>query len=190
MSAAGGPQAAVRLIVGWFSVLIGILNLLAEADRRTGGSDVPFLLFHCMLVAGGIMLLGLSRLAADPGLPGYATGGAVATIGLVVSTLPVTNSVCCMAGSGERHGFPFTLLGRDAPAASRWQIDVEHLVADLLFWGYAGLLVLVLIALFRRITSRHGDAPVRNRHAEPVAHAEQARTGQPSPADGTVGGLP
>ena len=204
MSAAGKAKAddglrisvgtALRLIVGWFSIVIGILNLLADADRRTGESDLPYLIFHCLLVVGGIMLLGLGWLAEDPGLVGYVAGGAVATIGLVLSSLPVTNSVCCMFVFGVRHGFPFTFLARNDGTAARWHADTQHLIADLLFWGYAGLLTLVVVALFRRIASRHHDvppvAPVRNQHAEPVAYADEARAGKPSPADGSVGGLP
>lgn len=176
---------AVRLFVGWFSIVIGLLNLLAEADRRTGEPDTPYLLFHGVLILGGIMLLTLGWLAEDPGRAGYVAGGAMATIGLLASALPATNSLCCMVG----HGFPFTFRGR-AESVAQSRTDLEHLVADLLFWGYAGLLVLVIVALFRRVTSRPAAeeppiAPGRSGHAEPAALADQ-----PLPAGKTVGGLP
>jgi hypothetical protein len=158
---------ALRLIVGWFCVLIGLLNLLAEADRRTGASDFAYLIFHVVLVVGGVMLLALGRLADDPGPVGYAAGGAVATIGLVGSAVPVISSVCCMSTSGARHGFPFSFLARADGGAGGWHIDGPHLIADLLFWGFAGLLAMVAVALFRRVTSA---TPIRAR--------------------GTVGGLP
>jgi hypothetical protein len=176
MTAAAGPWrsfgAAARLIVGWFAILIGLLNLLAEADRRTD-ADVPVLVFQSMLVVGGILLLALGRLAPDPGPAGYAVGAAVATIGLVGSAVPVITSVCCMSAFGVRHGFPFTFLARDGDAGP-WHADGHRLVADLLFWGFVGLLALVAVALFRRIAS-------------PTV---RARTGPPLPAGGTVGGLP
>jgi hypothetical protein len=194
---------ALRLIVGWFCIVIGLLNMLAETDRRGGGSDIPFWVFHCMLVVGGIVLIALDWLAEDPGLVGYVAGGAVATLGLVLSGLPVISSVCCMFAFGVRHGFPFTFLARGQGDAGRWHVDSQHLIADLLFWGYAGLLTLVAVALCRRFTSRHDEPPraaaVRNPHAEPVALADQAASAQradqarddpPLPADGTVGGLP
>ena len=46
-----------------------------------------------------------------------------------------------------RHGYPFTFAARDD--GGRWHVDIPHLLADLMFWGLAGLIVLVLIAVLR-----------------------------------------
>ena len=46
-----------------------------------------------------------------------------------------------MSTFAVRHGFPFTFLARDDGGG--WHVDSQHLIADLLFWGFAGLLALV-----------------------------------------------
>ncbi|MDT5034595.1 MAG: hypothetical protein QOC94_4766, partial [Actinoplanes sp.] len=61
--------------------------------------------------------------------------------------IPATVTVCCLSGFGERHGFPFTLVGHNA--GGRWHLDSPHLLADLMFWGGAGLIVLVLMVVLR-----------------------------------------
>jgi hypothetical protein len=94
--------------------------------------------------------------------------------------VPVTNTVCCLSAFDVRHGFPFSFLARydQRGDAGRWHLDGQHLVADLLFWAYAGLLVVALVALLRRLTAGHAAAgpetaphPRAHPHAEPRAHA-------------------
>ena len=142
---------ALRLIVGWFCVAIGVLNLLVGVDWTGGDPDTAYVTFHGMLVVGGLLLLSLSRLVRRPGTIGYLAGGLVAAAGLLVGSIPVNNTVCCMTGFAIRHGWPFTFLARDEQAG-RWHVDSQHLLADLLFWGYAGLIAM---------------ATVRRAHAEP-----------------------
>ncbi len=48
--------SALRLLAGWLSVTIGMLNLLVKADRTNG--------------AGGIVLLGAPTLGRRPGVAG------------------------------------------------------------------------------------------------------------------------
>lgn len=188
---------ALQLIVGWFSVAIGILNLLVEVDREPGEPDTAYLLFHTVLVVGGLLLLSLSRLTGrgrGPGTVGYAAGAAVLAGGMVISGIPVNTTVCCLPAYAVRHGYPFTFAARaDGRDPSRWHVDGQHLVADLLFWGYGGLLLLVVVALVRRFSapSPSPDEPaaaadpasVRS-HAESRPDAEQAADG------GTVGPVP
>jgi hypothetical protein len=161
---------ALRLIVGWFCVAIGVLNLLVEADRNTGDPDLPYFVFHCMLFAGGLVLLSLNWLVERHDPVASVAGGIVAAAGLVITGAPVTNTVCCMYAFPVRHGWPFTFVARDE---SRWHVDSQHLLADLLFWGYAGLIVLVVVALARRGTHRSdgADHPAQGAapHAEPRA---------------------
>jgi hypothetical protein len=54
---------ALRLIVGWFCLAIGVLNLLAEFDRSSREPDGPYLTFHLMLLVGGVVLLALAWIA-------------------------------------------------------------------------------------------------------------------------------
>lgn len=138
---------ALRLIVGWFCVAIGVLNLVVEFDRPAGTHDGPFFLFHGMLLVGGALLLALGWIAPRPGVIGYTAFGAIMVLGTAMSAVPATTTVCCLSAFPQRHGFPFTLAGHDA--GGRWHVDSQHVLADLMFWGYAGLVVLIVIAVLR-----------------------------------------
>ena len=148
----GSFGVGLRLLVGWFSVAIAILNLLAELDRVP---DRAYLLFHALLLVGGLLLVSFGWGGAGTGPAGYAGFGAVLTGGMLVSALPANHAVCCMTVYSVRHGYPFTFLARDDGGG--WHVDSPQLVADLLFWAYAGLIVLVLVAMARRVGKHHGD---------------------------------
>jgi hypothetical protein len=146
---------ALRLIVGWFCVIAGVLDLLVELDHGGGTPDGPYVFFHVTLLAGGIVLLAFAWIGPRPGVPGYVTGAAMLAGGMLISALPATSRACCMAEFPVRHGYPFTfLVGGDG----RWHLDGWHALADLLFWGYLGLLALVVVALFRRDAGSGRDA--------------------------------
>lgn len=149
----GSFGAGLRLLVGWFSVAIAILDLLTEMDRAP---ERGYLLFHILLLVGGSLLISFGRGAAGAGSAGYAGFGAVLAGGMLLSALPVTDARCCMTAFAVRHGYPFTFLARDDGA--RWHVDGRHVLVDLLFWGYAGLIVLVLVATARRVTEHHGGS--------------------------------
>ncbi|MEV7622383.1 hypothetical protein [Actinoplanes sp. NPDC089786] len=166
---------ALRLIVGWFCLAIGVLNLLVEVDRNIGDPpDTAYFFFHVMLIVGGITLLAVSWLGRSPGLSGYLTGGLVLVAGMVVSGVPVSSSVCCMTAFDIRHGWPFTFVARDegVGAAAGWHIDSQHLLADLLFWGYVGLIALVIVALIGRAGSPEPDPAGAEPASAPPTHAE------------------
>jgi hypothetical protein len=139
----------LRLLVGWFSVAIAILNVLVDLDHAP---DRAYLLFHAMLLVGGSLLISLGRSAAGTGPAGCSAGAAILIGGMLFSALPVIDAVCCMTTFSVRHGYPFTFLARNDGGG--WHVDGQHLLADLLFWAYAGLVLLVLLALARRAT-RH-----------------------------------
>jgi hypothetical protein len=133
----------LRLIVGWFSVTIGTLNLLVDLD-----ADGPYVLFHAVLLVGGVLLLALGRIGPNPGVAGYSAFGAALGGGTLISAIPLTTTVCCMPAYSFRHGFPFPFLARDE--GGPWHVDSQHLLADLLFWGYVGLALLTVVSLARR----------------------------------------
>ncbi len=174
--------SASRLIVGWLSVAVGALGLLVEADRSTGTPDVTYLLFHAVLVVGGAVLLSVPVLGRRAGRAGHVAAGGVAAAGMIAGAVPVTTTVCCLSAYDVRHGFPFSFAARDDGAG--WHVDGQHLVADLLFWGYAGLFVLVAVALLRRLRPARtvtGPSPRARTHAESRAYAaERARQEQPA----------
>lgn len=147
--------AALRLLVGWFSIAIGILNLLVEIDRG-GADDGAYVAFHVMLVLGGVLLVSFSRLGAGAGVAGYCAGGAVLVAGMILSAVRAFDAACCMTWYAVRHGYPFSLAARDAGS---WHLDGPRLLADLLFWGYAGLIVLVVVASVRRAADRRDGEP-------------------------------
>jgi hypothetical protein len=174
---------ALRLIVGWFCVAIGVLNLLVELDRTSGTTDLPYLIFHAVLLVGGVLLLALGWIGPNPGAVGYWAGGTVAGLGVIISAIPATTTVCCLTAFSVRHGFPYTFMARDVGA--RWHIDSQHTLADLLFWGYCGLFALLAVSLFRQPADEI-DEPGGPPMAEPRQYIEH-RTEAP---DRIVGPLP
>jgi hypothetical protein len=60
-------RTALRLIVGWLCVAISVLNLTDEIGRPSGVSDVPYLLFHAVVLVGGMVLLALDWIGPKPG---------------------------------------------------------------------------------------------------------------------------
>lgn len=159
MSAVGGVQApgwwgslgsGLRLLVGWFSIAIAVLNLTAELGQPP---ERAYLLFHGLLLVGGLLLVSFGW-GAGTGPAGLASFGLVLTAGMLCGALPVNDAGCCLNEFSARHGYPFTFLARGA--GGRWHLDGPHLAADLLFWGYAGLIAVALLTAARRITQHHG----------------------------------
>jgi hypothetical protein len=183
---------ALRLIVGWFCVAIGVLNLLVELDQSSRQPDGAYLTFHFVLLIGGVLLLALAFINPRPGLFGYLAGATVTIAGLLASAIPATTTICCMSAFAVRHGFPFTFMARH-DAADRWHIDSQHALADLMFWGYTGLFVLIAVSLFHRephdedpdsVRPEHGRLYIEHPRDEP--HERDPR----EPHERSVGPLP
>ena len=170
----------LRLIGGWACLGLGALNLSMGIDTSPGTMDGPYLLFHAVLMIVGAVLMGLGALRRRPGRVGYAVGGAVAVLGLMLSTLPRTTIVCCLLDYPVRHGFPFTML---AGGSRRWHLAPGPAIADLFFWGCLGFLALLLVTLLRRSRPVPPVLPVRRN----TTHAEGRSR---APNDENVGGLP
>jgi hypothetical protein len=148
-------EMALRLVLGWLCLMIAVFDLLVDLDRQTRAVDVPFLLFHAVLLVGGGLLLGLGWFAPRPRLADYLTGGAILVFGSLLSSLPATTTVCCLPAYAVRHGYPFAFAGHDD--GGRWHVDGPYLIADVLFWALAGLIVLIVIAMLRR-AARHPES--------------------------------
>ena len=163
----------LRLLIAWCCTALGVLGLLM------GVGDAPYLTFHLVLLAGGLLLLGFGAMPRRPALPAYLTFAAVALLGLVIAAAPRADT-CCLHGYADRHGYPFALLGR--AASGHWRLDFWHTVADLVFWACAGLFALVLVA---HLTPARRPDP-----CEPHQHRSHAETKAEIADDENVGGLP
>ena len=100
--------SVLRVMAGWLCAGLGALNLAVAAD---GPMSATFLIFHGVLVAGGVLLLGLGRVL--PTRAGYLVVAALALAGLLLAALPTT-SPCCLTADRVEHGYPYPFLG-DGP---------------------------------------------------------------------------
>jgi len=121
-----------RLLCGWACVAVALLDLL------TGFETGPYLVFHLVLLAGGLLLL-----QRPPHPRAYALITLLAVLSTAVAALPATEQVCCMRGLAVRHGYPLTLIAwnRQQPA----HFAPAHAVADLAFWFLAWTIVAFLV---------------------------------------------
>jgi hypothetical protein len=120
-----------RLLCGWACFAVAVLDL------SMGAGPVPYLVFHVVLLVGGLLLL---RQAAPPSR--YATATALAALTSALAALPSTERACCMRDLDERHGYPLTMIGWDRGRPVHFA--PAHAVADLVFWLLAWLFLLVV----------------------------------------------
>lgn len=163
-----------RLLIGWCCTALGALGLLM------GFGDPHYLLYQAVLLLGGLALLAFRPMVRRPRPIAYLAGGAVAALGLVISTLPGdSHVVCCrLSGRADPHGFPLAFFASG-------HLDPWRAFADLLFWLLVGLFPLVALAWLRPAPSpeRSGTRAV----APAAGHAEQRAE---VADDENVGGLP
>ena len=170
-----GSLAAVlivlRLLAGWCFAAIGALGLLM------GFADPNYVIFHVVLLAGGLAMLGFRPMLRRPRPIAYLAGAVVALLGLLISALPrASAAVCCrLSGYENPHGFPFAFLADG-------HLDAWRAFADLLFWACVGLFPLAVITLVAP-----APEPAPGHPAGHTAHAEQRAE---VADDENVGGLP
>lgn len=177
-----------RLMAGWACAAVAVLDL------SMGLEPGSYLLFHLVLLAGGLLLLGFGKLPQTPTLPGYGVTVALAVLATVLAALPSTSTVCCLRTFDVRHGYPFALLAWD-PGQGR-HFAPAHALADLVFWFLIGLVLLALVTQALPTRRPAPDdaaeqaAPVEDQptHAEGRAASEGAAA--PVVDDENVGGLP
>jgi hypothetical protein len=167
-----------RLLAGWGFIAAAVLDLV------TGFETGPYLVFHLVLLAGGLLLL------QKPLRPvNYAVITALAVLTVLVSAVPSNEQACCMRGLDVRHGYPLTALGWNHRQAAHFA--PAHTIADLAFWFLAWMTVSFLIStVFRR--RRHLPHPLLGGHSKPPAYDNSAPPSTPAPVadDESVGGLP
>lgn len=129
-----------RLFCGCACIGVAVLDLV------TGFQTGSYLIFHLVILAGGLLLLQrpLSPL-------GYAVAAVLAVLTVVVAALPASQEACCMRGLDVRHGYPLTVLGWDHRQAAHFA--PAHTVADLVFWFLAWMTVSFFVS---RLRSRRG----------------------------------
>jgi hypothetical protein len=117
--------AVLRVMTGWFFTGIGALNLAVEMD---GGLTPPYLVFHVVLFCGGLLLL--------TGRP-----PALSRTGLLLAALLMGGGLGLGRLAGSGYPYPFT--------------EVKWLVADVIFWGCAALILGAVVgAVERRLPER------------------------------------
>jgi len=169
--------AVLRVMTGWAFVGIGLLDLAVEVDGELTGT---YLLFHLMIAAGGVLLL-VRR--PSPGRAGSLIAAGAAVAAMALTALP-GSARCCMAWHPGRHGFPFPFLG----TGDGLHVEGFPLVADLIFWACAGLLLATVLAVAERFLPERRTPIDLSRYA---GHAEpRTMAAVPDRAGENVGGLP
>lgn len=156
---ATGLTAGLRVVTGSLSLLGGLVLLIMELPG--GHPEAYFIVFAAVLTAGGIVLLGWQLLD----MPGWRTVtltcAATALAGTAAGLLVTVEKICCMFAYLMRSGYPFGWLHRGAAAdtpelaraaatAQGVRVAWDSLLANALFWAYAGLLVVATVVLARR----------------------------------------
>jgi hypothetical protein len=152
----------MRLVSGAGSVVLGVLAFVA-ALAPDGPLDGPVMLVAAVLLLGGAVLLVPPRLLPPAGRAARLAGGGTVLTGLALAAfLPVPQS-CCDAAHTVARGLPapFVSAGADTgwdAYAHTWSgsagIDALSIVADVLFWIHAGVLVGAAVALARAARTR------------------------------------
>jgi hypothetical protein len=164
----------LRVMIGWFLLGIGLLDLANGAD------GVTYLVFHGAVTLGGMILLARHRV--EPSRAGWLVAALGGTAGFGLGLLPVA-TWCCSAGLPSGRGYPYPFLR----TTGEMHADLRYLGFDLLFWVCAGLAAVVLVRLVEAcLPERRTPVDLTGyvgRHAEAHGHVAQHR------ADENVGGL-
>jgi len=153
----GRAVAAVRGVLGAVSLVGGLTWILLNLGAPRPVTDM---IVGVVLAAGGLVLLMPHRVR----LPGRATAAATiaaALGGTLAGVIAESTQLGGMWAYMASRGWPSAWvsragLGGDAATArqvaeqSAWQVDAVNLAADLYFWAFVGLLLVVAAGLVRR----------------------------------------
>lgn len=163
----GAALRAAVAVLGAFTLVGGLTWLLLNLQ---GPHPVVDLMVGAVLAAGGLVLLMPHRIRL-PRFIGVAGAALAALVGTGAGLLSGSAELCCMYAYVATRGFPFQWVQRGASAetpetarslalAADWQIDLVAVAVNLLFWGYAGLLTVVALALATRARRRSPAPPI------------------------------
>ncbi|MEU4562127.1 hypothetical protein AB0F72_27400 [Actinoplanes sp. NPDC023936] len=150
-----------RLAVGVLGLLGGafwLVMTLSEGDPRVTAAGAA-------AVLGGLILLFWDRLRLPARIvvPAAVAGGLIGTVaGLAARGI----STCCMFGWSEGRGWPFVWLTRggvaDTPDEARrlgieegWTAIPFRMLADVVLWSYASLVLIVGVLVLTRVLRGH-----------------------------------
>lgn len=163
---------AVRLgrwLLGALSLVGGLSWILLVQHSPDPAAD---LVAGLVLAAAGLVLLMPHRIT----LPRRATTIAMAVsapAGTVAGLLAGRTQTCCSYAYVVDRGWPLRWAQRAAFASdpdvarrmsssANWTVDLPSVAADLLVWGYAGMLLVVALVLVRRVREgREASRPIR-----------------------------
>jgi hypothetical protein len=162
----GQAGAAIRGVLGAVSLVGGLTWILLNMGAPRPVTDM---IVGAVLAAGGLVLLMPHRVR----LPARATAAATVAAALGGTLAGVISESTQLGGMWAylaSRGWPFAWvsragLGGDAATArqvaeqSSWQVDAVNLAADLYFWAFAGLLLVVAARLARRPAAVPEPAP-------------------------------
>lgn len=149
--------ALLRWLLGAFSLVAGFTWALVNLSTRTVLIDC---LVGAVLVGGGLVLLMPHRVRL-PKLPTALAMTGTALAGTLAGLFSTRTQTCCTYLEYTDRGWPFHWAQRGAVAgdadtahrlalSSNWHVDLVSLAGNLLFFAYAGLLVVVLVVQIRR----------------------------------------
>jgi hypothetical protein len=148
--AIGAGLGAVSLVGGLTWTLLNVHSPQPVVDMTVG----------VVLALGGLVLLMPHRIPLPP-LATTAASVATAVAGTAAGLAAGTAQVCCMYAYVAERGFPMRWVARGAIAdepqtaqrlaeTADWHVDVTALVANVLVWGYVGMLAVALVVAVRR----------------------------------------
>ena len=152
----GGLVGALTLVGGLTWLLLNLNGPHPALDALVG----------VVFAAGGLVLLMPHRIR----LPGLVTSAAAAGAGLggtAVGLVAGSAQLCCAFAYAMARGWPFHWVQRGAVAddpdnarrlalGADWQVDVVGLIGNLVFWAYAGMLIVAAVGLARRTAADRG----------------------------------
>jgi hypothetical protein len=153
-----GPRVLLSA-AGALGMIGGLMVLL---DQVRSAVRIPeSLVAGAVATAGGAALIFLPRLGLRVRPAGVATVLATAVAGTAAGLFRVTEVTRPAFAYNAGRGYPFLPLRRgdtgETPALAKaaalrlpWNVHADALLADLAFWGFAGVLLAVAVALLRR----------------------------------------
>jgi hypothetical protein len=152
-----GAGRVARWLLGSVSLVSGLTWILFTAHGPTAPLDVTI---GAVFALAGLVLLMPHRIR----LPRLVTTIAMAMAGIAGTAAGLARLAVRIGGDAvyiEDRGFPFTWAQRGAVAddpataerlahSANWTVDLISLATDLLFWAYAGMILVVVAVLIRR----------------------------------------